>query len=119
MTEKVLWELPADHMSKTGAQFEFKGLDLKPGNNPVMIEIEAVCDRFAIAHMSWSAGEGYKPGQGMEFMAGYPSEGPPILRVTFTTGGQPISALRFHFPGAVDLRQVRVRELRVQPVPAK
>ena len=64
-----------------------------------MIEIEAKCNRFEVARIAWAAGDGFKPGQEMEFVAGYPGVECPTHRVTIATGGQPISALRLHFPG--------------------
>jgi len=49
----------------------------------------------------------------MEFIAGYPGVEFPTYRVTIETGGQPINALRFQFPAAVDLKQVRIREIGI------
>ena len=74
-----------------------------------MIEIEAKCDRFELARVAW-AGDGFKGEP--EFIAGYPGVEYPTHRVTIATGGKPISALRLQFPGGVDLKQVRIRELK-------
>jgi hypothetical protein len=113
VTEKVLWTLPAQRMGNNGPRIEFTGLNVAAGNHPVMIEIEAKCDRFDVARVAWATGDGFKAGQEMEFIAGYPGVECPTHRVTITTGGQPISTLRLQFPAGatVDLKQVRIREL--------
>jgi len=115
VSEKVLWSLPAERMGNYGPQIEFTGLNVAAGDHPVMIEIEAKCDRFAIARAAWASTGGYKAGQEMEFVAGYPGLEFPTHRVTIATGGQPITALRLQFPAGatVDLRQVRIREVRM------
>ena len=112
VTEKVLWSLPPERAGNSGAQFEFAGLNIAVGNHPLMIEIQAKCDRFQVAHVAWAGPDGYKPGHGTDFTAGYPGVEYPTHRVTILPGGQTITALRFHFPGAVDLKQVRIREIR-------
>jgi hypothetical protein len=50
-------------------------------------------------------------------MAGYPGVEFPTYRVTIAPGGSAITALRLQFPAgaAVDLRQVGIRELAIQP----
>ena len=113
VTEKVLWSLPAQRMGNNPPQIEFTGLNVAAGNHPVMIEIEAKCNRFDVARVAWATGDGFKAGQEMEFIAGYPGVESPTHRVTIATGGQPISALRLQFPAGatVDLKQVRIREL--------
>jgi hypothetical protein len=80
-----------------------------------MIEIEAKCDRFDLARVAWATGDGFKAGQEMEFIVGYPVVESPTHRVTITTGGQPISELRIQFPAGatVELKQVRIRELSI------
>ncbi|MBN1343393.1 MAG: hypothetical protein JXQ73_11970 [Phycisphaerae bacterium] len=119
MTEKVLWTLPAQRRGKTPPHIELTGLNVPAGNHPLMIEIEAKSDRFAVARVAWATGDGFKAGQEMEFIAGYPGVESPTHRVTIATGGQPISALRLQFPAGatVDLKQVRIRELGIQPLP--
>ena len=115
VTERVLWSLPAERRGKNAPQIELTGLNVPAGNHPIMIEIEAKCDRFAVARVAWATGDGFKVGQGMEFTAGYPGVECPTHRVTIATGGQPVSALRFQFPAGatVDLKQVRIRELSI------
>ncbi len=112
VTENVRWTLPVERAGKNGPQFELTGLNLNTAN-PIMIEIEAKCNRFDVARVAWATGEGYKSGQEMEFIAGYPGVEFPTYRVTIETGGQPINALRFQFPAAVDLKQVRIREIGI------
>ncbi len=121
VTERVVWSLPAKRKGKHAPQIELKGLNVAAGNHPLMIEIEARCGRFAVARVGWATGDGFKPRQGMEFIAGYPRVESPTHRVTIATGGKPISALRFQFPAraTVDLKQVRIRELGIQPLPTK
>jgi len=113
VTERVLWSAPAERMGKNAPQIEFTGLNVAAGKYPLMIEIEAKCDRFAVARVAWATGNEFKAGQEMEFTAGYPGVECPTHRVTIATGGQPITALRLQFPtgATVDLRQVRIREL--------
>ena len=61
-----------------------------------------------------------KPGASYHlFNAGYPGVEYPTHRVTISTDGKPISALRLVFPGGVDLKQVRIRELNIQPLPTE
>ena len=112
--EKVLWTLPADRLGKN-VPGEFTGLNIAAGNHPVMIEIDAKCDRFEVARVAWATGDGFKAGQEMEFIAGYPGVESPTHRVTIATGGKPITDLRLQFPGGanVDLKQVRIRELGI------
>jgi hypothetical protein len=111
VTEKVLWTSPADRVGNNSPQIEFTGLNIAAGERPIMIEIEAKCNRFEVARVAWATGDGFKPGQDMEFIAGYPGVECPTHRVMIATGGQPITALRFHFPAGanVDLKQVRIR----------
>jgi hypothetical protein len=113
VTEKVLWSLPAQRVGNNAPPIEFTGLNVAVGNHPVMIEIEAKCNRFEVARVAWATGDGFKAGQEREFIAGYPGVEFPTHRVTITTGGQPISALRLQFPAGatVDLKHVRIREL--------
>jgi hypothetical protein len=113
VTQEVLWNLPAERKGNNPALIEFAGLNIATGNQPVMIEIEAKCDRFEVAHVAWATADGFKPGQDMEFVAGYPGVESPTYRVTIATDSQPISALRFQFPvgAAVDLKQVRIHKL--------
>jgi len=113
VSESVLWSLPPERRGKTTGQIEFTDLDVAAAGHPVMIEIEAMCDRFDVARLAWSTGDGFKAGQEMEFIAGYPGVGCPTHRVTIATGGQPIRALRLQLPAGAtaDLRQARVRAL--------
>jgi hypothetical protein len=113
VTEKVLWSLPADRVGNAPPPIVFAGLNVAAAKHPLMIEIEAKCTRFDVARVAWATGDGFKAGQEMEFIVGYPGAESPIHRVTIATGGQPISALRVQFPAGatVDLKQVRIREL--------
>ncbi len=113
VTDRVLWTAPAERRGKNPPQIEFTGLNVADGKHPLMIEIETQCNRFAVARVAWATGNEFKPGQEMEFTAGYPGVECPTHRITIATGGQTITALRFHFPGGstVDLKQVRIREL--------
>jgi hypothetical protein len=115
VTEKTLWNLPARREGNNTTQVEFTGLNVATANGPVMIEIEAKCDRFDVARVAWATGDGYKAGQEIEFIAGYPGTESPTYRVTISAGGQPISALRIQFPAGaiVDLKQVRIREFGI------
>jgi hypothetical protein len=115
VTETVLWSLPADRVGSNSPPIEFTDLNIAAGDHPVMIEMEAKCDRFDVARVAWATGDGFKAGQEMEFIAGYPGVESPTYRVTIATGGQPISALRLQFPAGatVDLKQVRIRELSI------
>ncbi|MDD5705027.1 MAG: hypothetical protein PHR35_03820 [Kiritimatiellae bacterium] len=117
VTEKVAWSLPADRVGTNPQQIELTGLNVAAGNRPIMIEIAVKCDRFEVARVAWATTDGYKPGQEMEFIAGYPGVEVPTHRVTIDTNGQPINALRFEFPGGatVDLKQVRIREINIAP----
>ncbi len=111
VTERMLWTSPADRAGNNPPQIEFTGLNIAAGIQPVMIEIEAACTRFEVARVAWATGDGFKPGQDMEFIAGYHGTESTTHRVTIATGGQPITALRFLFPAGanVDLKQVRIR----------
>ena len=109
LTERVLWSLPAERKGKYGPQFELTGLNVAAGTRIVMIEIEAKCDRFGLARVAF-AENGFR-GE-TEFIAGYSGVEYPTHRVTIATGGRPISALGFQFPGGVDLKQVRIHELK-------
>jgi len=115
VSEKVLWSLPADRVGNYPPQIEFAGLNIAAGEHPVMLEFEAKCDRFDLARVAWATGGGFKAGQDMEFVAGYPGVEFPTHRVTIAAGGSPISALRLQFPGGatVVLKQVRVREISI------
>ena len=117
VTEKLLWSLPPERAGNVASPVEFADLNLETGNNPVMIEMDAQCDRFAVARVAWATGGEYRPGQEMEFVAGYPSTETPTYRVTFTTGILPITALRLQFPAGatVALKQVRIRQFRLSP----
>ncbi len=115
VTEKVLWSLPANRAGNNPPQIEFTGLNVATGNHLVMIEIEAKCNRFDVARLAWATGDGFKVGQDVEFIAGYPGVESPTHRVTIATGGQPIRALRLQFPAGatVDLKEVRIRQLSI------
>jgi hypothetical protein len=111
VTEKLLWTSPADRAGNHSPQIEFPGLNIAAGDQPIMIEIEATCDRFEVARVAWATGDGFQPGQEMQFIAGYPGVECPTHRVVMATGGQPITALRFQFPANahVNVKQVRIR----------
>ena len=113
VTENLLWSLPVEQMGNKEPQIEIPGLNIETGNHPVMIEIEAKCDRFDVARIAWATDEGFKAGQEMEFIAGYPGVEFPTYRVTIDTGGHHINALGIRFPAGatVDLKRVRMREL--------
>lgn len=115
VTERVLWSLPANLAGNAPLPIEFTGLGVEAGDHPVMIEIEAKCNRFDLARVVWSTGDGFKARQEREFIVGYPGVESPIHRVTIATGGQPLSSLRLQFPAGatVELKQVRIRELRL------
>ena len=113
VTERVLWSLPAQRVGKNAPQIELTGLNVAAGNQPVMIEIEAKCDRFEVARVAWATGDGFQGGQEREFIAGYPGVEYPTHRVTIAPGFRPISALRLQFPAGVDLKQVRIHELAI------
>jgi hypothetical protein len=117
VTERVLWSLPAQRMGRNEPGIDLTGLNVAAGPQPHMIEIEAKCDRFEVARVAWATGNGFTAGQECEFIAGYPGVESPTHRVTITTGGQPIRALRLQFPAGatVDLKQVRIRELGIEP----
>ena len=108
--EELLCTLPPERMKKDAQRIEFTELHLPAGSPVVMIEIAARCDRFDVAKVAWSTGDGYKARQEMEFVAGYPCAEDPVYRATIDTGGRPIDALCIQFPGgaAVDLKQVRI-----------
>jgi hypothetical protein len=114
-TENILWNLPKERMGKNESQIELTGLNITTSDNPIMIEIQAKCDRFDLAHAAWASDDGFKPGQEMEFIAGYPGEEYPTYRVTINPGGRPINALRLQFPSkaAVDLKQVSIHEINI------
>ena len=111
--EHLLWSLPAEHSGNRGPQFEFPGVNIEAGNHPLMIEIEARCDRFDMARVAWTMDEDPAAGQEVAFIAGYPGVEFPTYRVTIDTGGHPISALGIRFPAGatVNLKQVRIREI--------
>jgi hypothetical protein len=117
VTEKAIWRLPADRMGQNPPQIELAGLNVPTGDHPLMIEIEAKCNRFELGRVAWATGDGFQPGHECEFMAGYPGVEFPTYRVTIAPGGSAITALRLQFPAgaAVDLRQVGIRELAIQP----
>jgi hypothetical protein len=123
VTEKVLWSLPAEaprtfqRVGNNVPQIEFIGLNIAAGDHPVMIEIEAKCDRFDVARVAWATGGEFKAGQEMEFIAGYPGVESPTHRITLVTGGQPITALRLQFPAgaAVDLKKLNIHEIFLKP----
>jgi len=111
--ENLLWSLPADYTASNTPQMEFSGLNIEAGNHPLMIEIEARCDRFDMARVAWTMDEDPAAGQEVAFIAGYPGVEFPTYRVTIDTGGHPISALGIRFPAGatVNLKQVRIREI--------
>jgi hypothetical protein len=113
VTERVLWSLPPERAGNVASPVELTDLNVAAGNHAVMIDIEAKCDRFAVARVAWATGDGFKAGQEMDFIAGYPGVESPTHRVTIATAGQPITALRLQFPGGatVELREVRIHEL--------
>jgi hypothetical protein len=115
VTEKVLWSLPEEQTGITMPQIEFTGLNVYAGNNPILIEIEAKCDRFQTAFVKWATEDGFQAEQSMEIIVGYPGVESTTYRVTITTGGQPLRAIRLQFPeGAhVNLKQIRIREIRI------
>lgn len=110
-SETLLWSLPAERAGSVGPLFEVSGLNIPCGGHPVMIEIEATCDRFSLARVAWGSGDGPTPGQEMEFMAGYPGNDYSTYRVTIDPAGQPINAVRVQFPGNANVKDIRVREL--------
>jgi len=113
VTEKLLWSLPTPRLANKQPHIELTGLNIVPGSHPLMIEIEAKCDRFDVARLAWATDHGFQAGQEMEFIIGYAGTESPTHRVTIATGGQVIRALRLGFPAGatVDLEQVRIREL--------
>jgi hypothetical protein len=115
VTAKVLWSLTQEQTGITLPQIEFTGLNVDAGNNPIMIEMEAACDRFQTACVNWATDDGFQAGRNMEFIAGYPGVESPTYRVTMTTGGRPLRAIRLQFPdGAnVNLKQIRIHEIRI------
>jgi hypothetical protein len=116
VTEKLLLELGAQRVENKPPRIELTGLNIASDGQPVMIEIEATCNRFQVARMEWSSDKGNTPGQSMEFIVGYPGVERPTYRVTLDPGDKPINTLRFHFPAdaAVDLKQIRIHELRIE-----
>ncbi len=117
VTEKLLWSLPPERAENVASPVEFADLNLETGNSTVMIEIEAQCDRFAVARVAWAADDGFTPGHEMEFVAGYPGVESPTHRVTIAPDGRPVTALRLQFPpgATVALKQVRIREFHLPP----
>ncbi len=115
VTETLLWSLPAERAGIVASPVEFNDLNITVGKCPVMIEIEATCDRFDIARVAWATDDGHKAGQEMEFVAGYPGVESPTYRVTIAAGGKRISGLRLQFPASatVDLKQLRLREFSI------
>lgn len=113
VTERLLLDLGAQPLKDSPPRTELTGLNIASGGQPVMIEIEATCNRFDVARVEWSADNGYAPPQSMEFIVGYPGVERPTYRATFFPGDKPITALRLQFPAgaAVDLKQIRVHEL--------
>ncbi|MBX7259440.1 MAG: hypothetical protein K1Y02_23980 [Candidatus Hydrogenedentes bacterium] len=116
VAERVLWTLPADRAGLVASPLEFTDLSLSVSEHPVMIEIEATCDRFDLARVAWSTESGYKPGQEMECVVGYPGVAEPTHRITVLPGGSTINALRIQFPpgATVRLKNVRIREIDVR-----
>ncbi len=112
ITEKLLWSLPEPRMESKTPEIAFTGLNLAAGNHPVMIEIEAKCDRFDIARLAWSTDDAFQSAGEIEFTMGYPSPRTPTYRLTIATDGQPIRALRLRLPAGstIDLQQLRARE---------
>jgi len=135
VTEKKLWSLPADaprtaqpftvgrayhplgYQAVNVQQIEFTGLNIESGDSAVMIEFEVKCSVFDMAHVAWATEGEFKDGDRLEFIAGYPGKEYQTHRLTFDTGGKPITALRIQFPiGAnVDLKTVNVRQLTITP----
>lgn len=113
VTEKVLWNLPLERTGTVGTQVELTDLRMPPTAHPVMIEIEANCNRFDIARLAWASDKGFQAGQEREFIVGYLGPESPTYRVTISPTGQPITVLRLQFPGGstVKLKDVRIREL--------
>ena len=115
VTENLLWSLPVEQEGNKEPQIDLPSLNIEVGNHPVMIEIEAKCDRFEVARVAWATDDGVQGGRETEFIAGYPGAEFPTYRVTIDTGGHPISALSIRFPAGatVDLKQVRIREISI------
>ena len=113
VTDKLLWSLPKDFPGMAGVQVEVANIDGVATRQPIMIEVEASCNRFDVARLAWATDKGYQAGQEVEFMVGYPAPECPTYRVTISPTGQPITALRLQFPGGstVELKDVRIREL--------
>jgi hypothetical protein len=113
VTDKLLWSLPKDFPGMAGVQVEVAQIDGVATRQPIMIEIEARCDRFDVARLAWATDKGYQAGQEVEFIVGYPGPECPTYRVTISPTGQSITALRLQFPGGstVELKDVRIREL--------
>lgn len=117
VTETLLWSLPDECVGNVASPIEFNDLNIAVGKHPVMIEIEAKCDRFDVARVAWATDDGYKAGQEMEFIAGYPGMEFPTHRVTIATDGKHISGLRLQFPAGatVNLKQLRIRGISITP----
>ncbi len=117
VSERVLWSLPADRGGKIcpQQQIELTGLNISAGDNPIMIEIEAKCSRFQAGLAEWTTEDDFQAGLNMEFIVGYPGVKSPTYRMTIATAGEPIRAIRFTFPAEADvnLKQIRIRELRI------
>jgi len=115
VSAKVRWSLTEKQTEITNSQIEFTDLNIDVGNNPLMIEIEAECDRFQLALIQWALNQGFQAGQDMEFSVGYPGES-SIYRITIDTCGQPLRALRLKFPAGanVNLKQIRIHEIRIR-----
>jgi len=120
VTEKVLWTLPADRVGKN-VPGEFTGLNIAAGNHPLMIEIEAKCDRFEVARVAWANRRWLQARAGNGVHRRLSRRGMPDAPRHDCHRGHPITALRLQFPAAatVDLKQVRIRELSVQPLPSE
>ncbi len=113
VTEKLLLHLGAQRVEKNPPGVEPTGLNIASDGQPVMIEIEATCNRFDVARVDWSTSHGDTLGQSMEFIVGYPGVGRATYRVTFDPGDKSINTLRLEFPtgAAVDLKQIRVHRI--------
>ncbi len=117
VTETLLCSLPDERVGNVASPIEFNDLNIPVGKCPVMIEIEAMCDRFDVARVAWATDEGFMAEQEMQFIAGYPGVELPTYRITIATEGKRISGLRLQFPAGatVDLKRLRIREIRIAP----
>jgi hypothetical protein len=115
VTEKLLLDLGAQRAKGNPPQVELTGLNIASGGQPVMIEIEATCNRFDVARAEWSTGKGQTPARSLEFIVGYPGVQRPPHRITLDPGDKPISTLRLQFPAGavVDLKRIRIHELKI------